>query len=63
MENSRVLVENPITVPRTHMTCPGMEPATMQQPYHTGTSDTNDFLYSTLLQQSMQKRKTKGTEH
>jgi len=40
------------------MTCPGMEPATMQRPYQTGPSDTNDsFFYSTLLQQSMQKGK------
>jgi hypothetical protein len=35
-----------------------MEPALLQQPYQTGTSDTNNcFFYSTLLQQSMQKGK------
>jgi len=35
-----------------------MQPTTMQQPYKTGPSDTNNsFFYSTLLQQSMQKGK------
>jgi hypothetical protein len=54
-ENWRVLVETPVTVPRNHMTCPGMEPATMQGPYQTGTSDTNNcFFYSTLLQENQQ---------
>lgn len=58
-ENSPVLTDNPITVPRNHMTCPGMEPATMRWPYQTGPSDTNNsFFHSTLLQQAMQKGKS-----
>lgn len=51
-------VENPITVPRNHTTCLGMEPDPIHRPYQTGTSATNIcFFYNTLLQQSMQKRK------